>query len=51
MYGLPRANCLGLEWSYMNRLNTIGVDLAKDIIQVSVVSPSNKELQNKTLTR
>ena len=35
----------------MNRLNTIGVDLAKNIIQVSVVSPSNKELHNKALTR
>ena len=35
----------------MNKLNTIGVDLAKNVIQVSVVSPPNKELQNKTLTR
>jgi transposase len=35
----------------MNKLNTIGVDLAKNIIQISVVSPSNKELQNKALTR
>lgn len=35
----------------MNRLNTIGVDLAKNIIQVSVVSPSNKELQNRAFTR
>ena len=35
----------------MNKLNTIGVDLAKNVIQISVVSRSNKELQNKTLTR
>ncbi len=35
----------------MNKFNTIGVDLAKNVIQISVVSPSNKELQNKTLTR
>ena len=25
----------------MNKLNTIGVDLAKHVIQISVVSPSN----------
>ncbi len=35
----------------MNKLKTIGVDLAKNVIQISVVSTSNKELQNKTLTR
>lgn len=35
----------------MNKLNTIGVDLAKNIIQISVISPSNKELQNRALTR
>ena len=30
----------------MSKLNTIGVDLAKNIIQVSVVSAPGKELQN-----
>jgi transposase len=35
----------------MNNLNVIGVDLAKNIIQVSVVTPLGKELQNKALTR
>lgn len=35
----------------MSNFNTIGVDLAKNVIQVCVVSPSNKELQNKALTR
>jgi len=35
----------------MNNLNVIGVDLAKNIIQVSVVTPAGKELQNKALTR
>ena len=35
----------------MNHLNTIGVDLAKNIIQVSVVSARGKELLNKALTR
>ena len=35
----------------MGQLNTIGVDLAKNVIQVSVVSPSNKELLNRALTR
>jgi transposase len=35
----------------MNKYNTIGVDLAKNVIQVCVVSPRNKELQNKELTR
>jgi len=35
----------------MNNLNVIGVDLAKNIIQVSVVTPAMKELQNKAFTR
>lgn len=35
----------------MNKYNTIGVDLAKNVIQVCVVSPTNKQLQNKELTR
>lgn len=35
----------------MAKVNTIGVDLAKYVIQVSVVSPSGKELQNKELSR
>ncbi len=35
----------------MRQLNTIGVDLAKNVIQVSVVTPRGKELQNKALTR
>ncbi len=35
----------------MNRLNVIGVDLAKNVIQVSVLSRSNRELANKSLTR
>jgi transposase len=35
----------------MKHLNTIGVDLAKNIIQVSVVSARGKELLNKSLTR
>jgi transposase len=35
----------------MRKHNTIGVDLAKNVIQVCVVSSSNKELQNKELTR
>lgn len=35
----------------MKQYNTIGVDLAKNVIQVCVVSPGNKELQNKELTR
>ena len=35
----------------MNKYNTIGVDLAKNVIQVCVVSLANKELQNKELTR
>ena len=35
----------------MKHLNTIGVDLAKNVIQVSVVSVRGKELRNKALTR
>ena len=35
----------------MNKLNVIGVDLAKNVIQVSVLSRANRELQNRTLTR
>lgn len=35
----------------MRNSNTIGVDLAKNVIQVSVVTPTNKELSNKTLSR
>ena len=35
----------------MAQLNTIGVDLAKSVIQVSVVTPRGKELLNKALTR
>ena len=35
----------------MTRLNVIGVDLAKSVIQISVVSPSNQELRNSALTR
>ena len=35
----------------MNDLNVVGVDLAKNVIQVSVVTPAMKELQNKALTR
>lgn len=35
----------------MNKLNVIGVDLAKNVIQVSVLSRSNRELQNRALTR
>ncbi len=35
----------------MAQLNTIGVDLAKSVIQVSVVTSSGKELVNKALTR
>jgi transposase len=34
----------------MNKSNTIGVDLAKNIIQISLVSAGGKELQNKALT-
>ncbi len=35
----------------MKHLNTIGVDLAKNVIQVSVVSARGKELINRSLTR
>jgi len=35
----------------MRNSNTIGVDLAKNVIQVSIVTPGNKELSNKELTR
>jgi transposase len=35
----------------MRNINIIGVDLAKNVIQVSVVSGSNRELTNKSLTR
>jgi transposase len=35
----------------MTHLNTIGVDLAKNVIQVSVVTSSGKELSNRSLTR
>ena len=35
----------------MTQLNTIGVDLAKSVIQVSVVTPHGRELSNKALTR
>ncbi len=35
----------------MTKLNVIGVDLAKNVIQISVVSPSNRELRNSALTR
>jgi len=35
----------------MAQLNTIGVDLAKSVIQVSIVTPHGKELSNKALTR
>jgi transposase len=35
----------------MSKLNVIGVDLAKNTIQVSVVSRTNKELQNKAPSR
>lgn len=35
----------------MKALQTIGVDLAKNVIRVSVVSNTNKELMNKELSR
>ena len=35
----------------MSKINVIGVDLAKNIIQISIVSVQGKELQNKALTR
>ena len=35
----------------MKQLNVVGVDLAKNTIQAAVVSPTNKELQNRGFTR
>jgi len=35
----------------MNNLNVIGVDLAKNVIQISVLSPTNRELRNTSLSR
>lgn len=35
----------------MSKINVIGVDLAKNVIHVSVVSPTNRELKNRSLTR
>jgi transposase len=35
----------------MAQLKTVGVDLAKNVIQVSVVSPRGKEIANKALSR
>jgi hypothetical protein len=35
----------------MNKLNVIGVGLAKNVIQESVLSRSNWELQNRALSR
>lgn len=35
----------------MKKLNTIGVDLTKNVIQVCVVSETSKELLNKELTK
>lgn len=35
----------------MSNFNTIGIDLAKNVIQVSIVAPSNKELTNKQFSR
>ena len=35
----------------MTQLNVIGVDLANNVIQISVLSPSNRELRNAALTR
>jgi len=35
----------------MSNFNTIGVDLAKNVIQISIVAPDNKELANKQLSR
>ena len=35
----------------MRQSNRIGVDLAKNVIQVSIVTPANKEISNKELTR
>jgi transposase len=35
----------------MTKLNVIGFDLAKNVIQISVLSRSNRELSNSALTR
>ena len=35
----------------MTKLNVIGVDLAKNVIQISVLSPANRELRNSALSR
>jgi|TARA_Y100000310_G_scaffold327633_1_gene394295 transposase len=35
----------------MTQLNTIGVDLAKSVIQVSVLNSAGKEVLNRSLTR
>ena len=35
----------------MTKLNVIGVDLAMSVIQVSVLSPSNRELRNSAFSR
>lgn len=35
----------------MHHSTTVGVDLAKNVIQVSVVSPGGKELLNRSLSR
>jgi len=35
----------------MAKLNVIGVDLAKNVIQISILSPSNRELRNSALNR
>ena len=58
MYGLLQPTYVGwvliktrMRSSYMNNLNVVWVDLAKNIIQVSVVTPTMKELQNKALAR
>jgi transposase len=35
----------------MTKLNVIGVDLAKNVIQISILSPTNRELRNSALSR
>ena len=35
----------------MKALQTIGVDLAKNVVRVSVISSTNKELMNKDYSR
>lgn len=35
----------------MNKFNTIGVDLAKNVVQVSVITPANRELINREFSR